>query len=120
MRIRLKVPYRAETGGMCYPGEVINVDRASALEMVIRGEAEEIDAPIVPAAATAPKPEHAAMTTETAAPMVAPVTKPVTDPGALRGDAKRAWLKSEIRKRGAAPDGNTIAALTAQLKSLGD
>ena len=47
------------------------------------------------------------------------VTKPVTDASALRGAAKLAWFRKEIRARGAAPKGRTLAALNAEYKALG-
>jgi len=47
------------------------------------------------------------------------VTKPVTDASALRGQAKLAWFRKQIRARGTEPKGRTLAALNAEYKALG-
>jgi len=51
------------------------------------------------------------------------VVKPVADTTELKGQAKLAWLRENIRSHGGEPSGTTIAGLESQLrilKSMGD
>lgn len=46
------------------------------------------------------------------------VTKPVDDTTELKGQAKLAWLRQNIREHGGEPGGTTIVALESQLRIL--
>jgi hypothetical protein len=46
------------------------------------------------------------------------VVKPVADTTELKGQAKLAWLREEIRNGGGEPRGTTIASLESQLRIL--
>ena len=46
------------------------------------------------------------------------VAKPVADAVELKGSAKLAWLRKNIRDMGGEPDGTTIVALESQLRIL--
>ena len=46
------------------------------------------------------------------------MVKPVADATELKGQAKLAWLREEIRNGGGEPRGTTIAGLESQLRIL--
>jgi len=46
------------------------------------------------------------------------VVKPVADTTELKGQAKLAWLREEIRNGGGEPRGTTIVSLESQLRIL--
>ncbi|MBK5105117.1 MAG: hypothetical protein JJE42_12790 [Burkholderiales bacterium] len=46
------------------------------------------------------------------------VVKPVADSDELKGQAKLAWLRENIRAHGGEPSGTTMASLESQLRIL--
>lgn len=102
--VRLRATYTDEKGATLYPGERCSMPYAVARRMMANGVAEEI----VPEG----RPLRAAGLGE------APATKPILDPGELKGIAKLNWLRAEITARGGTPQGRSQAALEAQLEEL--
>jgi hypothetical protein len=89
--VKLNAEYTDRTGRTHRKGASVQIRSCAARRMIRRGEAE---------------------------PIVERVTKPVTNATALRGEAKKAWLRQEIAAKGGEPSGTTIAALESQLRIL--
>lgn len=92
MRVKLKVNYVAPGGGFCFPGETVNVPENTGKRLIERREAVSAE--------------------------IERKTKPVTNAPALRGFAKLAFLKNQLKERGVEPCGNTVKVLTEQLQGL--
>ena len=93
VRVKLKVPYPNRRGGTCKAGETIKVNLKMRRHLIATGKAVAID-------------EVPRMTTA------------VINVRDLRGDAKKAWLRGQIRSKGSDPTSDTIVGLTKQLRAL--
>lgn len=108
MRVRLKTAFIFPGGGSCFPGDVVNVDNEVGDRLLRTNAAENADhAPVSPV----PAPVGAGSEDARA-------VKPVVAPAALRGDAKKEYLRGRIVALGGTPIGNTIAALNAEYAAL--
>lgn len=108
--VKLKAQFTGLGGGTAYAGEMIGVDADTAANLIRSGAAVAVNKKV---ARPTPDPMP---TTDGFGGVIA--TKPITDTPALKGPAKLSWLRAEIRKRGAEPEGRTIAAMTEQLRKL--
>ncbi len=96
MIVKLKAAFTARNGGACFPGDTIGVSRKVGKRLIANGSAVAVERRVEEV------------------PRMTAVVVNVRD---LRGDAKKDWLRAEIKKAGGIPEFDTIVALTEQLKA---